>query len=153
MSTNGNDTNKSSKPISAYMPVFLAFLSDSSSQKDLVYWMPDHTIAPTAKSAPNWTSFSAREVTKFLTQSTPSPTLIGLTPVVHSEQRLTYSAGDMLVVLSEDGGHVHADTDRHWNQINNPVMRKTIYFIHLKGDLRDNSNHSICKSYDNERNS
>jgi hypothetical protein len=153
MSTNGNDTNKRSNPMSAYIPVFFAFLRDSSSQKDLVYWIPDHTIAPTAKRAPNWTNFSAREVTKFFTPSTPSPGFAGLTPLVHSAQLLIYSAGDILVVLSEEDGHVHADTDRYWNQIKHATMRKRRYFIRLKGNLRNNSYHRISQSDDNESDS
>lgn len=38
--------------MSEYIHVVFAFLSFSSSPNAFVYWIPDHTIAHTAKSAP-----------------------------------------------------------------------------------------------------
>lgn len=79
ISTDGKATSSRIRPMRAYTPVFFAFLIFSSSPYDVVYWIPEKTTAPTAKSAQKAITRSEILITSSLTHSTEEPIESGLT--------------------------------------------------------------------------
>jgi len=71
-----------------------------------LYWIPDQTIAPIAKSAPNCNTLSATFTTISFTPVIPSPPLFGsIAPSVQSAQLLNNSESGVLasnIQLSAD---------------------------------------------------
>jgi hypothetical protein len=63
--------------MTAYIPVVFAFLIFSSSPYEVVYWIPDQTIAPMAKSAPNPITFWDILITSDLMAVTPPHHTLG----------------------------------------------------------------------------
>lgn len=69
-------------PIRANIHVDFAFLSFSSSPNDFVYWIPDQTIAPTARSAPREIAHVATFTTRTRIQLLSAPSRDGSIPIV-----------------------------------------------------------------------
>jgi hypothetical protein len=123
--TSEKAVNNKNNPVRAYIPVVFAFLIFSSSPYDVVYCIPEYTIAPIANRAPNASTFSAILTTNSLIRvsasqpATGSIALLGL--FAHS---LSHSAAFPDAV----GSH---DADTYDEKMKNPIKGISIKTMKL----------------------